>query len=181
LRRFNTTFFLNEGFLFFHKIQNIKMKHLFLTFSLCITTLVTVQAQKIELQKLVGSYKFKLNDKNISLNDMAMMMEPNPEAFKLISTAQVQNAWTTLVSGLGGGLIGWELGGALVGKKITGGMIGAGALLIVISIPINNASMKNALKAVELYNAGLKTTSLKAQPTLQFVSRGNGAGLVMTF
>jgi hypothetical protein len=181
LKRFCKTFFSNAGFLFFIKIQNIKMKPLFLTGVLCISTLLYCNAQKIEPQKVFGGYNFTLNGARLTFGDLVTTMQANPEASKLINTAKGQNTAATILAGLGGGLAGWEIGNLISGKPMNLAVIGAGAGLIVIALPIGNSCMNNALKAVDLYNAGLKTTSLREQPTLNLVSRGNGIGLMLTF
>ncbi len=146
-----------------------------------ITTFFYGQAQKIESEKVFGDYKFSLNGKNLSRGELKTLMQPNPEAYQLMSTAKTQITTATILATIGGGLMGWEIVDLISGKKSNWSIFGSGAAIALIAFPIGSAGEKKALKAVDLYNAGLKTTSWKAEPTLNLTTRGNGIGFVLTF
>jgi hypothetical protein len=157
------------------------MRNVFLTLFVFVATLFCCHAQKIEPQKVFGGYNFSVNGQNLKMGELVDMMQPNPAASQLISTAQSQNTISSILAYLGGGLVGWEIGNLITGKKMNLAVGGSGVALICIALPVGSAAEKNTLKAVDLYNSGLKTTFLKDKPTLNLVSRGNGVGLVMTF
>lgn len=159
----------------------MQMKKHYLTLLLCFATLFAATAQKIETQKVFGGYKFRLNGEKLSYFELDEMMYSNPAAHRFMRKARTQNIIADVIGGVGGWFVGWELGNMVWRKPLRLEYLAAGAFGILISLPLESASQKNALKAVDLHNSEVKTTFLKNKPTLNLVSRGNGIGLVMTF
>lgn len=122
-------------------------------------------AQKIEMEKVFGGYQFKQNDKTLLLKDMKEIMKENNEALALIQSAKTNQTWALVLGTAGGALVGFPIGTAIGGGDPEWALAGAGAALIVATIPIVKGFNRKTKKAVELYNAGVSTTSYQFQPT----------------
>ena len=55
------------------------MKKLVFVFAAILFTSITLNAQKIEMNKVWGGYQFTQDGKNLSLNDMQEIMKSNQE------------------------------------------------------------------------------------------------------
>ncbi len=108
-------------------------------------------------------------------------MEPNKQAYKAIKAAQATYVLTTIVSGVGGFMVGWPLGTAVAGGEPNWVLAGIGAGLIVVSIPISQKYNKRAKSAVYIYNGGLAASSFWDNSELRWAMTGNGVGLVLRF
>lgn len=163
--------------------QNLlKMKKhlLILTIMLAITSLVN--AQKIDIEKVLGGYKYTHNDELISIGDLASIMKSNTNAFELIKKGRTNRSLSGVLGFVGGGLVGWPLGTAIAGGKENWTLAGIGAGLIIVSIPISLSSNKKINQAVELYNASLNATSNTTfKPEFKIIANGSGFGLTMNF
>lgn len=140
------------------------------------------EAQKIETKKVFGGYRFSQEGKNLTLRYMSKIMKSNTEAMPYMSKARSGHALATIVSGTGGFLVGFSLGLTLSEGVRSWGILGAGAGIIALSIPLSNKAFKNAVKAVDIYNNSLKTTSYnRHKPQLRLVSDQYGLGLSLRF
>ncbi|HEY0059795.1 MAG TPA: hypothetical protein VGB56_11735 [Flavisolibacter sp.] len=82
----------------------------------------------------------------------------NPEAHKLMRKART-NATVAGVLGFAGGfLIGFPVGTAIGGGKPNWGLAGAGAGLLLTSVPFSLSYARKAKEAVNIYNSGLART-----------------------
>ncbi len=156
------------------------IKHFLWTCCFSIALSTYCNAQKIEIKPAFGGYNFSKNGKELSIRELASIMESNPAAHALIRAAKKQDYLTTAVSSLGGALIGWNIPEIFGCDKPNWGMVATGAALIGVAIPISLGSMRKAAQAVDLYNAGLKTTSFQ-QRTLQIEPTRDGIGWVLRF
>jgi len=158
------------------------MKKAFLTFTIIIASITISNAQKISIEKTFGGLKFTQNGKNLTMNELVSTMKSNPNSYKLIKSAKSNYILDQVISGIGGGLIGYPIGTAIGGGKPNWTLAGIGAGLVVISIPISSNVKKKAKKAVEIYNSSLKsTTSINFNPSFKIGANGNGIGLSMNF
>lgn len=155
-------------------------KLLFLTITSLFISL-TVSSQEIETKKIWGGYKFMQNGKNLNLKKMEKIMQDNNEALELIQSAKSNQTWGTILGVSGGFLVGLPLGSAIGGGDPQWALAGAGAALIVASIPITKAFYKKTTKAVELYNAGVSSSAYNFNPSFNFNIRGNNIGITMSF
>jgi hypothetical protein len=78
-------------------------------------------------------------------------------------------------------MVGWPIGAAMAGGEPNWTMAGIGAGLIIISIPISLKFNKQAKQAVDIYNGGLQSSSLRTKSELRFLMTGNGLGLTFRF
>lgn len=137
------------------------------------------QAQHIESKKIFGGYTYTIDGKKTSLKKLDLTMKSHPEALQIMEKAKSNYSVASLLSGLGGGLIGWPLGAQLAGGDPNWNLALAGAGLIVVSIPIASSAHNKANEAVALYNSSLGSNVTSYE--LKFVANGNGLGLCLKF
>lgn len=158
------------------------MRKTILTLFFALTTMTFCNAQKIEMKKVFGGYKYTQNENLLTMTDLVNIMESNKLAFDLIKQAKSKNTLANIFGTIGGGLIGWPIGTAIGGGDANWTLAGIGAGLVAIGIPISSNANKKARQATELYNASLNSTSLyEFQPEFKVVANGNGIGLSMSF
>lgn len=157
------------------------MKKLLFVFALIITSSATLNAQKIEVKKVFGGYTFSQNEKILNLNQLSELMKNNKQAFDLVKSAKTNQTWGMILGGVGGALIGFPVGTAIGGGDPEWALAGAGAALIVATIPIIKSFNKKTKKAVDLYNADLPSVSYQFQPEFNLNFRGTGLGITMSF
>lgn len=149
---------------------------------LALAAMTICNAQKIETKKVFGGYKYTLEGKNMTMNNLVNVMKSNPEALKLIKKARSNNVIASILGGAGGALIGFPLGAAVAGGEANWTLVGIGAGLVAVSIPISTGVNKTTKKAVELYNSSLTSTSYyQFKPEFKIVANENGIGLSMNF
>ncbi|WP_397444567.1 hypothetical protein [Polaribacter sp. R77954] len=142
---------------------------------------VAFNAQEIEMKKVWGGYQFLQDGKMLNVKNMQEIMKNNQEALDLISSAKSNQNWALALGAAGGFLVGYPLGTSIGGGDPQWALAGAGAALIVASIPIIKGFNKKASKAVELYNAGISSTSYKFNPSFHFNIQGENMGIAMKF
>lgn len=157
------------------------MKKLLLLGLILVTGFGTINAQKIESKKVLGSYIYKQNDNYLSSKQLVKLMSSNNEASQLIKSANKSKIWATILGGVGGAFIGFPIGTAVGGGEAKWELAGVGAALILVAIPINNNYNKKSKNAVDLYNSGFSPTSYKFQPSFNLNMKGNSIGITMTF
>ena len=158
------------------------MKKTTLALSFIIATLTFCNAQKIDIEKVFGGYKYTQNDELKSLGDLATIMESNTNAFELMKKGRTNRSLSSVLGFAGGGLLGWSIATALGDGEANWTLAGIGGGLIIVGIPISLSANKKINQAVELYNASLKPTSYNAfKPELKIIANGNGFGLSMNF
>ena len=153
-----------------------------LMITLVLATITLCNAQKIEVKKVFGGYKYMQNEKPMSMRSLVKTMEANADAYPFIKKASTNNTLVNILGGAGGALIGFPIGTSLGGGDANWALAGIGAGLIVVAIPISSSVHKNAKKAVELYNASLnETSSYHFKPKFNMIANQNGIGLSMNF
>lgn len=160
------------------------MKKVFFIACLAITFLAAgAKAQNavdsIYMVKKFMGIRFVQHDEILAFNQLPELMQDNQAAFEKIRKAKGNNTAASIISGVGGFLIGLNLGTALIGGDPNWTYSGIGAGLIVVSIPFSTKARRQALEAVDLYNADLSAR----RPGVQFYAgvTGNGIGIRMAF
>jgi hypothetical protein len=85
-----------------------------------------------------------------------------------------------LLSIAGGALIGWPIGSAIAGGDPQWWLAGAGAGLIICSIPLQIGYNKHLFNAVTIYNADLKKIGI-LKPVLRIGFARSGIGVQISF
>lgn len=153
-----------------------------LTLTMVFVAMTYSNAQKIEMEKVFGGYKYTQNGNLMSMNDLVKTMESNQQAYDFIKKAQSNNTMATIFGGAGGFLVGWPVGTSIGGGDANWTLAGIGAGLIAIGIPFSASTNKNIKLAVELYNSSLNPTSFNQfKPELNVIADVNGVGLSINF
>lgn len=101
---------------------------------------------------------FYKNGVKLTPNQLMEATATNPEAHRLMRKART-NATVAGVLGFAGGvLVGIPLGTLIGGGKPNWGLAGAGAGLVLASVPFSLSYAKHAKNAVDIYNSGLTRT-----------------------
>lgn len=103
--------------------------------------------------------KFYQNDSKVAPKTVLEIMKSNSEAYDLMKKSTSQASGATIVSMIGGGLVGWPIGTALGGGDPNWALAGAGLGVITLSAIIYSSAQKKATQAVSLYNEGLGSTA----------------------
>lgn len=138
-----------------------------------------IPSDSVFVTKNFWGYKFYQKGQRLNFNQLPYIMEGSNDAYSLITKARTNNTISSIISGTGGFLIGWQLASAIIGGEPNWILAGVGGGLIIVSIPIFSKSHRQSLEAVEMYNAGLSADNLKAQ--LNFGTTENGIGLKLSF
>jgi len=147
----------------------------------CLFSFAQTPNASIEMKKTLGGYLFYQSDQRLNMSQLTRAMKANEQAYNEFKIAKSNYVAASIIGGAGGFMIGWPLGAALAGGEANWTMAGIGAGLVAISIPFNVKFNKQAKIAVEKFNEGLKTGSLKDKSEIRFSMTGNGAGLVFRF
>lgn len=158
------------------------MKKNILILIITISAITFSNAQKINIEKVFGGYKYTHNEELMSIGDVASVLESNTKAFDLINKGRTNRSFASVLGFAGGALIGWPIGTAAAGGNANWTLAGVGAGLIIVGIPISSSANKKINQAVELYNASLNATSYHPfKPEFNIIANGNGFGLSMNF
>lgn len=118
-----------------------------------LTAITLCSAQKIEIKEASGRYKYTLNGKRMTMGRLVNTMQATPNALRLITKAQTNNTYTSILGIASGFLIGFPIGQFMSGKEANWTLAGIGTGLAVISIPISLNVNKKTKKAVDIYNS----------------------------
>ncbi len=158
------------------------MKKAILTITIILISMTFCFAQKIEVKKVFGGYKYFQNGQKLTMNTLSETMKENTSAFELIKKAKSNNTISFILGGVGGALIGYQLGQEISEKDANWAVAGVGAGLIVIAIPISSKVNKQTNRAVEMYNSSLNSTTYNSfNPEFNIISNENGIGLALNF
>jgi hypothetical protein len=147
--------------------------------SLALASFGQVKSDSIQVKKKAGTV-FLQNNQNLTPKQLLEITKNNPEAHKLMQKAKTNSDVATVIGFIGGFLVGYPLGTALGGKDPNWSVAGAGAGLIVVSIPFSVGYVKNAKKAVAIYNNGLTKSDLSCVD-VNLGLTANGFGLKIRF
>lgn len=135
----------------------------------------------IRVKKTFGGIKFYQGENKLSLPDLKITMQTNPQAYQVIKSAQSANTIANIIGGIGGALVGFPIGTAIAGKDANWALAGIGAGLIGVSIPFSIKAIQKSKKAVGIYNSGLRASSFWNKNDLRLSLAGNKIGLTLQF
>ena len=102
------------------------------------------------------------------------VMSGNSEALKTYNSGQALGTAGIIFSGIGGGLIGWDLGTRLGGGEGNGTLLAVGAAGIGVGLVFAFIGDANVKKSVTLYNSKLSGNTLSYQVNFGFTQTGVG-------
>lgn len=152
---------------------------IFLLFGLVTISKGQSTADSVFIHKKIIGYNFFHRNTRINFNQLPNIMDNNQEARQIIKKAKTMNSVASIISGVGGFMIGWQLGASIVGGEPNWSVAALGGGLVLISIPISVKSYKQTLQAIEMYNSGL--TAGDNRPQLFLSGSSNYIGLKLKF
>lgn len=160
------------------------MKKCLLSALLCVFAFVSFsqQTDTIVIKKSFGGLSFVKEGTTYQMGDLKNLVETNSEAFEYADNADFLNGYGMVFGLIGGLLIGAPLGTAVAGGEPMWVLAAAGVGTISVGLVFDIFAKKNARKAVEIYNNGLKApASTSFNPELGIGLTGNGVGLTLRF
>jgi hypothetical protein len=154
----------------------IKILFLFLMVFSAISLSAQDHRDTLEVRKNL----FLHQGKTLKPKELINITRSNPEAYKEMRKAKSNYDVAVLTSSVGGFLVGWPLGTAIGGGDPNWAIAGAGAGLIVLSLPLSSAYFKRAKNAVKIYNEDINRTG-KKDVDLKWGINSNGIGIKLIF
>lgn len=144
--------------------------------------IISCTAQKIDVEKAFGGYKFTQNGELLKMNQLADKVSGNFESRKLMRSAKSKIGISSVLSGIGGFLIGWPIGTAIGGGEPNWIMAAGGVVLAGIGFPIGSKGYKQVREAVRLHNKSLENPSgATFKPQFEIAASPNRVGLLIRF
>lgn len=161
------------------------MKRILLVMALLTTCLAfsfgQSAADSITVKQEFGGSQICQDGKRLNMSQLGEELQFNEQAYKEFKGAKANYVVASIIGGAGGFMIGWTIGTAISGGEPNWALAGIGAGLIVVSIPISQKVNKQVVKAVDIYNSGLETSSCWEKTELRLAMTGNGVGLILRF
>ncbi len=124
--------------------------------------------------------RFYYHSQKLKPNQMVKLVKPNKEAYNEMLVAKRAYGTAGFFGFVGGFIIGWQFVSIIQDKPAPWEVSAIGVGALIASIPFSNSYSKHAVKAMELYNSGLKDTSLEYEK-LELGITSNGVGLQFNF
>lgn len=135
--------------------------------------------KKLTLYKSFGGIVYELDTLTLSTKQVMMVLKENPEAFVEFKVARTKSTISSVLGFVGGLLVVAPLITAVAGGQPEWGFSAGGAALFIASIPFNASFRGHALNALDIYNSGVKTSTIKSRTSIQMY--GSGASIVVRF
>ncbi len=143
------------------------------------------KSDKLKLETGFFGNKYYKGVWNISRDKAFSMLSENGEAYNLAIKGEKLQKTGTVISAIGGALIGYTVGSALGGAEDPKWFIaGIGGGIVLISIPIYSTGNKRVHEAIEVYNEEELSAELNQKSLINEITFGagrNGVGLRLTF
>jgi hypothetical protein len=150
--------------------------------------LSTIHAQsnigKIEIKKGFPNHAFQYGDIYLNIHDLKPLLKKNEQAYKLLKPARINYSLANTFSYIGVICIIYPVGSHIFNgpSKYFWPFVGIGLGVTAVSIPLRIKANRQAIKAVDAYNAGLSQHFNKYPPLeLKAVATSNGIGLMLHF
>lgn len=138
-------------------------------------------SQKIEYKKHALGYKYTMNDQRLNLKDITILTSHIDGSRERIQKVKGLNILNQIIGGVGGFCLGYSIGSMIRGAKPDWKLVGAGAGLVLTTIPIGNEMNKIVRSVVDDYNTSLDDSALHEKPNIGVGSGQYGYGLVIQF
>ena len=139
--------------------QRMKSICLFALFILLGMTKLYAQSTfgKIEVKKGFPNHAFQYGDIYLNIHDLKPLLKKNEQAYNLLKPARLNYGLANTLSYAGAVCIIYPIGSLIFNgpSKYFWPFVGIGLGATAISIPIRIKANRQAIKAVETYNAGL--------------------------
>ena len=141
---------------------------------------ITQTPDSIFYIKESSGYSYHHKGKLIYYKNIKALLSLNPNAYKSLKKFKDNKMIGSVFAFAGGFMVGCTLGAIVSGKDPQWYLAGAGAFLIVLSIPTSIGARKNLHKAIDIYNSGLQKTSMIKKEII-FGFNNEGLGICFKF
>ncbi|HLN52952.1 MAG TPA: hypothetical protein VK212_04540 [Lentimicrobium sp.] len=156
------------------------MKFLILLSLVCTSIFCSAQSFQDSIVVKKGGNIYMVNGKVLSYPELISLTSSNQAAYEEIWKAKSNSGVANVFGFLGGALVGWPIGTAIGGGKPQWAIAGAGVGLIAIAIPFAVTAKKQTIRAIRIYNAGIKINAEK-DITLKAGIYNDGIGFALKF
>jgi hypothetical protein len=138
---------------------------------------------KIGIKKGFPNHAFQYGDIYLNIHDLKPVLTKNEHAYKLLKPARVNYSLANSLAYIGVACIIYPVGFHILNgpSKYFWPFFGIGLGTTAVSIPLRIKANKQAVKAVEAYNAGLSMPYNRFPVELRAVATYNGVGLMLTY
>ncbi|MFD0863721.1 hypothetical protein ACFQ1M_16015 [Sungkyunkwania multivorans] len=138
--------------------------------------------QEIELKLSLLGYNFSQNGQRLNWKELATVTESHVEANMLIKKAKSHNTISSVLSLIGGGLIGIPIGQSITDQEPNWILAYIGGGVAVISVPFTFSAFNKVNKGIDKYNLSLRSTSKSVmKPEFSIIADRNGLGISINF
>ena len=123
---------------------------------------------------------YMMGDQVLAFPELISVTSDNPDAYNEIWKAKSNQDVANVFGMIGGFFIGWPLGTAIGGGEPQWALAGVGLGLVAIAIPLEITAKKQTLKAIKIYNEGIKLDPEK-EITLKAGIYNDGIGICLKF
>lgn len=134
----------------------------------------------IQVVKVSNGTRFEQSGRILKLQDMEFIMNGNKAATIYLKKAKALNIFSSIVSGCGGGMIGYPIGYGISTGYYNMTMIAVGCGLVIIAIPISIACNNKLKMAVDTYNDKFRPIGSIDKLDMRLGFTQNGIGLTLT-
>ena len=113
--------------------------------------------EPIQVEKKFAGYKFTYQGTEIKkASELRPIVQGVPEAVAAVDKSEAYNGGAMALAAVGGSLIGWPVGEAIGGSDDPKWVLaGAGAAVTTVAIVLGVQGVKQAKRAVDIYNVGV--------------------------
>ena len=119
--------------------------------------------------------------RTISVTEFQNILKTNQQAYRKYKSATGPAVFANVLSGVGGGLVGWEVGTSLGGGEANWGVAGVGGGLILLAIPVSLIAVKKQKDAIGIYNKGVTPPVSGRNYDIRVGFASSGVGIRITF
>lgn len=151
---------------------------LLIAFSLPVFCQITTDS--LTLKKQNGGYRLYSGTQQIPISSLGTAIKSNEQAYSQFQKAQTTNVLASIVAGVGGYIMGYQLGTAIKGGKSNWPLFGFGVGITALSIQLGKNYLKQIQASVNTYNQGL-TSNPPPTSELKMGFTTNGLTLALHF
>ncbi len=149
---------------------------------LCISVFGQNSNDSIQVINVGSNYRCEQNGHVLNLRQITQLMKTDKEATKYLKSAKLSNGISVILGCAGGFLIGYPIGTYIAGRGVDLSMLAVGISFLVVDIPVNIATKRNLIKAINHYNSNQSGTgSMNNAYDIQMGLTQNGIGITLRF
>ena len=138
------------------------------------------QTDSIHVVKVFSGIRYEQSGRILKFQDLEFIMNHDKAAYNYLKKSKSLYVFSSIISGCGGGLIGYPIGYGISTGYYNLSLIVVGCGLVIVSIPISIACDNKIRTAVDTYNSKFNRTGSIDKLDMRFGFTQNGIGLTIT-